>query len=281
MELVKNLKDVDYKLELLKSMKKDFKVINTTYTTTFVVNKKKIKYCSKVMNKNVFFAHNKIKKDLKESNFLKFVENNPISKKSETYYTIQDYLEETKGIEAINIDITNAYPSVLRLCNGITGETFEYINKRLNKPDKLAALGMLASKRTVYSYRYGILETLPEIEKKDTDEIFFFCVKYISYIIGECKKAAKGYFLFSWVDGLYIKRNTPRKYINEIKKVINDYGFNYSYENLKNMSIERKKDIILFTFEDENGKQKYINVPNYHAIRRTNQLIKNKLENKN
>lgn len=278
---VKNLKSVNYKLELLKSIKKDFKVVNTTYTTTFLTGKNKLKFCSKVMNKNVFFAHNKIKKDIKESNFIDFVNNNPIHKKSEVYYELQDYLQPTKGIEAINIDITNAYPSVLMLCGGITKETYNYINKKLSKPDKLASLGMLASKKTIYSYRYGILETLPTIETKETDQVFFFCVKYISYIIGECKKIAQSYFLFSWVDGIYLKRNTPQAYIKKIKEIINDFGFAYSYEVLNNMEIKRDKDFILFTFADSKGKKKEINVPNYHTIRRTNNLIKNRLENNN
>ena len=64
MYLIKDLKSVNYKIDILKALKKDFNVINTTYTTTFLVDKKRIKYCSKKMNKKVFFAHNKIKKEL-------------------------------------------------------------------------------------------------------------------------------------------------------------------------------------------------------------------------
>ena len=280
MHLVKDLKSVNYKIDILKALKKDFKVLNTTYTTTFLVDKKRIKYCSKKMNKSVFFAHNKIKSDLQKSNFLEFVKNNPVHAKPCTYYELKDYLEETNGIEAINIDINNAYPSVLFNFGGITGKTFDFINRKLSKPDKLAALGMLASKKTIYTFKRGILETLPEIEEKETDEIFFFCVKFIAYVIGECKKIAQGYFLFSWVDGIYLKRNTPVHLVERIKAFILDLGFGYSCDLLTNMKIKRDDKIILFSFVDPKGKKKEINVPNYHVIRRTNRLIKNKLNKK-
>lgn len=201
-------------------------------------------------NKRCFAAFSKLKSEIR---------NKPVPeiKKSELKYFEHDFTKDFTSDNVINIDLRSAYPTILLNDGFISDSTFAYLSK-IPKTDRLAAIGMLASKK--YIFDYGQDGKLLNWEEKvsNLENFFFHCVLRTSIVMNDLKKICGPDYLFTWVDGIYFKVN------DEILPVLNDYLethlFKWSIDILEKFEVKFAGHKIRLSFYKE-GKLKLFNIP--------------------
>jgi len=170
----------------------------------------------------------------------------------------------------ICIDINSAYPQALKNNNFVSNEFFNKLQS-LDKSDKLAVIGSLASNKKQYEFKGKELIELQEI-KSIYYNYFFFCVKTIGDLLQKISIIFDDCFLFYWVDGIYFKP----EFKNE-KKVI-DYFNKNNYQCkkvlVKNFKINEKR--ITFWEERKNDciKKNY-SIPNSTRFNKDIEILYN------
>ena len=267
--------------EFLKEMKSDFKLEASNYTAKITTNTTQITFTMKSLELCAFIAHGKIKNDLK-----KFTANEiPIIETGLLEYYNQNLRSEILQ-NVLNFDLTKAYPTILYKDGFISIDTFNYLCK-INKDNRLAAIGMLARKKNITIFQDG-KPILIDIEKKETSNYFFYCVKKTHQIIMEIKEALNLRFLFSWVDGIYfeiIDLKNLNLYIELVKQVCDKYEMNFTTEILSNYFATFENDFYKVIYSKDNN-DKVFSIPsnelnlNYRTYKRLN-AENIKLKNKN
>lgn len=198
----------------------------------------------------MFAAYAKIKSDIKNKK-------TPIVDKSQLRYFNHDFKKDFFIDEVYNVDLKSAYATVLYNDNFISEKTFQYISS-IPKLDRLASVGMLASKKIVFEY--GFDNKLNDVSKivSPTENFFFHCVKRTDEIMNELKFIAYEDYLFTWVDGIYFKPE-DEKFL-EMEKYLTAINYKFSFEVLKNFSVTVKNKKVKLSF-DKNGKTKYFQIP--------------------
>ena len=195
-----------------------YTVTLTTYTDTITTESRKYIISNEYLNPLCFAAHSKIKKDIKESELIiDLIPRDAISYFSKPRANL-DYKK------AMLIDINNAYPSVLLRNEIIKPDTFEFLMK-INKIDRLRAIGMLATNKMKLTIQNGEVIATEKIYNEELGNYYFFCCYEIGELLKQCENTAGNDFLFSWFDGIYIKHNhNTAAYIME---TIEDAGYLY------------------------------------------------------
>lgn len=227
----------------------------SNYTTRIISQNYNLYFVKKEQANRVFAGYAKIKSDLKDKVLPE------IDMSRNRYYDTCFKGEGFYSDLVHNIDIKNAYPSILFNAGYIRKETFDYLNK-MAKQDKLAALGMLASRKDIFSYsRSGaIIKTEERISP--LSNFFFYCVQQTEFIIQSCKtQIFQDYFLFSWVDGIYYLNDNP-----ELQQVCQWYlkekfNLDSTFQKLTNFEVILKKDSYKIKFLDEKERNKVFNIP--------------------
>jgi hypothetical protein len=271
--LVKDYKSIKFEIDLLKAMQQDFKISNSNYTTTIEINETKKKYITKEMHKKSFLAFNMIKKDINELNIDvdNILVNSGFTSKS-IYFDVKPMIIPFKSDKVINIDIKNAYPSVLNLSKLITEKTYNYL-KTLKKSQKLPALGMLASKKVNFYFKGGNVYKM-DIDTSPYRDVFTYLVRYIDFMMASISEIVGDKFVFFWVDGIYLKGDVSKEKLQEVFNFITGLGFQYHYEILRNFNLTRTEDKVNIEFEKE-GKQKKFCFLDKNINREINRLIEN------
>lgn len=149
-------------------------------------------------SKMFFSASSKVKEDCLKSPI-------PLIDKKEISYFNFDIKEDVKLEKMYGIDLKNAYATMLRKFEYISGDTFYYLSK-LEKLDRLGSLGMLAGKKKKIYFDKNGKYYKSEVIKKQTENYFFFAIIQVAYIMNECKKLIKkNDYLFTWVDCIYFQ----------------------------------------------------------------------------
>lgn len=240
-----NEKNVKLFTDLLKKQKAPFKMTISNYTTKIESSSHNVRFLKSLQSNRVFAAAAFLKTDLKNK------VPPDVDMKKNCYYDTN-----FKGIEffsdlAFNIDIKHAYANILHNDGFITKKTFDYLSK-LPKQDRLAAVGMLASRKVTFEHGrdgkiYNFVETINPLSN-----YFFYCVQKTENIIHDVKnKILKDSFLFSWVDGLYYLNDNPA-YKTIVQEYLQDeYGLKSSYKELTNFEVKIKRDSYRISFEEE------------------------------
>jgi hypothetical protein len=257
-------------LEEFKENEKDFTLKRTGYTVT--LDSKRVKYLitTSLGGNELFKAANKIKKDVKNSNFIIDI----APKNTIFYYSVYKSLQAGTTIydKVYNIDITSAYATVLLNNNVITQETYNYL-RTISKANRLKAVGMLATQTAVYEFINGKainfkIKTIP-----DQRNIFLFCCYEIGRIMEEISLAIGKDFIFYWVDGIYFK---DEKNTEIIENILNNYNYKHTFEQLNNFEIINKTNYIDINFDRKEKRKQFCVPKNDHD--QINKLI-NKLNN--
>lgn len=171
------------------------------------------------------------------------------------YHSVNHFRKDIYKPVAYNIDINAAYPTCL-LVNKLIDEQMYTKLMSLNKDERLAAIGMMASRK-----RRFIIENSNPIDfienESEYAKYFFFCVHVISEIIWKCEIAAGTSFIFSWVDGLY---TTDYKSSVKCREVIERSGYKCTVEKLNDLQVKILDKNVKITFE-KNGENKLFNIP--------------------
>ena len=253
---IKTLFDGDlYLLEIEKNIAVGLPYSITQSNYTLAINNEyaPIYFMQNVMSNKAFIAANMIKADIKN----KGLEPPDIEQDSLQYYkfSLPGLLKKNKKNVIYNIDIKSAYANVLRNNLIITPATFGYL-AQLDKQDRLASVGMLASNKNHFFYEAGELVAIQN-ERNPLANFFFFCIREIQTIMDKIKFMLGNDFLFYWVDGVYFNNIKNRGIIEEYLR-----GLDYknSFETLTDFTtIENKRNHTIY-FKKENGTPKIFRV---------------------
>lgn len=215
----------------------NFQVKHSNYNTQIIGKESTLKFIQTEHPVRVFIAYNKIVKDLKTSQFTQGILDQEYSTAN---FDSKNGLRPCNYKTVLNLDITSAYPYCLFINKLITVDTFNYLMK-LTKSERLPAIGMTAKKSIWYAYENGKVRSW-ELKTGEYANIFFYVINQITDLMNWAAEIAGDYFLFYWVDGIFLKPGIPKKRLAEITQIFAEQGYYYKYENVKDFSIIRDND---------------------------------------
>ena len=225
----------------------------SNYTTTIETESILYKWNDTDMDKGAFIAAQMIKKDIRE-----FTANGyPDIHRPDLQY-FETYINGTVNERQVfGVDIKSAYASVLFLDGFISERTYNFL-QTLPKKARLAAVGMLASRKDVFSY-VGSELVSHDKEINPHENYFWYCVKRTSEMMNEIKQSFLP--LFYWVDGIYF--NSIEGAI-KAREILTQNGFKYSNKNclfFQAKTVKNKKHdfINLISFYEAPEGMEYIN----------------------
>lgn len=231
----------------------DFMLQCSNYTMKATVNSKNSilnkTYVANLQSKRTFAAFAKIKSDIKTK------EIPPIKNKDVKYFQ-HDFKSDTSIPEVWNIDIKSAYATILFNEKYISEDTFKYLCS-LTKQERLASVGMLASKKKIFEFKRGNPIQIGE-KVAETSGIFFYAVHRTFEIMDELKRICGQNYLFTWVDGIYFKPD--EKVLLDCLQALEKFKLQYKAEVLTDFTIKIKSTYIDLKFFKE-GKVKIFKLP--------------------
>jgi hypothetical protein len=241
-------------MNYLKAIGIPFEMICSNYTTVFKAEGLEKKFVASMQSNRAFACFAKLKSDLK-SKPMPTVEMDKLS------YFIHDFKQDEYIGDVINIDLKSAYATVLLKDGFIKQETFDYICKG-TKQERLTSVGMLASKKQHFKFDGGHITGVPEEVISPFANYFFYCVRRTGEIMGELKSICGNDYLFTWVDGIYLRPNIAA--MQECERYIESIGHKYSTEWLREFKITigaKKVNVDFLKFSKGEWKPKPFNLP--------------------
>jgi hypothetical protein len=208
------------------------------------------KFVYSFQSNQCFAAYAKLKRDVKE----KPVPN--IDKEALQYFE-HDFRESCIIDRVFNIDLKSAYATILYNDGIIRKDTFDYM-ARLPKHDRLAAVGMLASKKKTFGFGKGGEIKSYETSVSMLENFFYYAVKRTSEIMSVLKAILGQSYLFTWVDGIYFTPNIEK--LIQCEDYLRSIKFRYSEEILFDWNVRVVSGAVkLFFIKD--GKVKSFCLP--------------------
>ena len=254
LKLTLNEKNIRLFVDLLKNAKTPFSMQVSNYTTKIISEPYNVSFVKGLQSKRVFAAASYLKKDLAG----KKIPN--VDMKKCDYYDTNFRGLEFYSDRCFNIDIKQAYATILYMDGFITKKTYDYL-KNLPKMERLAAVGMLASHKTIFRHdKLGRIIKVEEIINPLSD-FFFYCVQKTENIIHDViNKILQEAFLFSWVDGVYyMNENTGYKNVT-MQYLKTEYGLESTFKELNNFEVKIKNQSYRISFLQD-GEEKVFNIP--------------------
>lgn len=158
---------------------------------------------------------------------------------------------------AYNIDINTAYPTCLFNDKLIDKKLFDQL-MGLEKPERLAAIGMLAARKRMFKIVEGEVAEYIDNESEYA-KYFFHCVKTISQIIWNCEVISGTSYCFSWVDGLYVLDKSTAE---RCRRLIIDAGYKATVSEIQDFQYiphDTKIEIRFYSLKDKENK--LFNIP--------------------
>lgn len=256
MKVFLDIKQVQRYIDLHKNMKIPFEMTLTNYTTRI-----KSTFCDKHFMRNsqskmMFTAYTMLKKDV--STRVK-----PFVRLDKLTYFDTGFTEEMKIPLVYNFDIKSAYLTCLLVNGMIEKKTFDYL-KRLPKMDRLASVGMLAGRRTVFIMDKNGKEVSETTSISPLENFFFYCVNEIGNLMRFAASYMGNAFLFTWVDGIYFKPNelqAAQDYYIIMSEYFKEKGYEVSFEILENFETERFGNDCWKVSYIKEGKPKQFMIP--------------------
>lgn len=245
----------------------DFRVKQSRYTFSIIKedhegNIEKNNYSDSRINFKVLHVANRLKEDIsKNLGFFCLFDYSKIE-----YNRLNEDFE--RGKEYVKIDIKSAYLNALNNSGYLSEKMYKEINE-LPKKDRLIALGMLAYEPDIFYFQKGQFVDFEKV-KNEYKNVFLFCANETGRIMKKIALLLKNDFVFFWVDGIYLVKTEEN--IKLVADVLNDEGYYYTVDTLKDFDYNKKDDGIHFNYI-EKGEKKEI-----HLI---NQRVKKSKEVKN
>ena len=250
MKLHRSSPTVDEIITILSKWNESFLVHHGTYSTIIETEASKIKFAGAKFSNRVFIASKMVLKDVLNS------ERGPLIMQTvwpRTNFQNKDNLQPFRAKKILNIDISGAYASCLKVNELITDKTFNYLQK-LKKDERLPAVGMLARTFTVFTYECGELTDV-EVQRAATAQVFFYLIAEINNVMQAVEYELGKYFYFYWVDGIFFSYDTPGHIVKTVEAILADRGYKFKYESVENFSLKRNRDIYTINMI-KNGENK-------------------------
>jgi hypothetical protein len=220
------------------------------YTLKIILDDQIYNFTKNEQTRQTFAAFSKLKSVLSEKK-------KPNVQPEDVSYFVHDFRQPVYADRVCNIDLKSAYANILLMDGLITKDVHKYLGK-LSKPDRLAAVGMLASCKHVYEFRKGEPHGQVREERSEFSPFFFYAVKRCFEIMSELKKILESDYLFTWVDGIYFTPDYKKTLL--CKQYLKSIGLPYSVEMLSEFEVKflRRSIHIQFT---KGEKQKHFDLP--------------------
>jgi hypothetical protein len=259
---------VAHRINTLKLMKANFIVKQSNYTTTIIFpTGAKEMYLQNLRSLDVFKANKVIAREAVpnyiEADFEERLE----------YYGINSdkFLEVRQDKPAIyNIDLSAAYPTALKNFGLISEKTFKYL-MRLDKLDRLACIGMFASRKTVYTIKHGEFMNV-ETEESEHKNIFYLPAYVTDEIMKNCRLTiGEPDFLFYWFDGVYF---TGKRHFKQLEEHLNDvFKMPFKFQKLSKFKAQDTGNTIKLEFWEPKKGFKQFALPKKQTLVNINQMI--------
>ena len=217
----------------------------------------KYKFITKLQSKKTFIGYAKILKDLKRdeiSVLLSDLKDN-VHEKNNRYYSQGSYSSEDYK-EAICVDLNSAYLQALFNLSLITKHTKDWIEKNLNKSERLVCVGMLAKQKEILHFKDGKIQQDYKEPSKNR-YIFNAVIQEVSNVMQKVQSNHIDDFIAYWVDGIYLKNEwIAYDVVNEFEKA----GFPAKIENMTNFKSRFKFNHMEYTYYKE-GSYKILDLP--------------------
>lgn len=258
-----NVNEIKATIEHLIEMEETFDHVFSNYTNAINHKDYQIKWIKEKRPKLMFVAYKKLMKDLSNNSQALAINNGTY--KTENYSNME--AEKDFDLDhSINIDISACYPYTLFIHKLISKETLDYLLK-LNKNERLPAIGMIAYQRLRYRYRSGVLQDIVH-EKGPFQNVFFWIIETVNRLFLDIKELAGPYYIMHWVDGVFLFPDIPQNILDQIERAITSWGYLIKYESCREFTFRRdgKKIEIsfnkggepkLYRFEDSNWRHEY------------------------
>lgn len=246
---LQNPKSAKAHIDFLRHANRAYSLKISNYTLEIVSDLFNIQYLHSMRSNRCFAAYAKVKSNV--SNF-----EIPKVRKHELEYFMHNFNDNYFSPHVVCIDVRSAYATVLYNDGYISEDTFAYLSK-IDKMDRLAAVGMLASKKNCFEYdeQNNLVQYWKEVS--ELENFFYHCVKRVGDIMNDLKKIAGADYLFTWVDGIYLKPND--EYLYTIAPYLEEAGFKFSVDICYqfNVRIAGAGRIKLSFWKDDKTKEGY------------------------
>jgi len=227
----------------------DFILTSSNYTTQVEHGDIKEKFVQTMQSNRTFACFAKLKSQIKDKPV-------PDIDKNSLIYFHHDFKSDIYIDTVYNIDLKSAYATILYNDKFIDKKTFEYIMSS-TKQERLASVGMLASRKKVFQFKSGSPISEEEIVSEKSG-FFFHAVKRTYDIMSDLKKVCGNDYLYTWVDGIYFLPNDEVK--DWCVRHLEKYNFRCSFDVLTEFEVKVREDNTLVTFKKD-GKRKVFNLP--------------------
>lgn len=246
-------------LRLVRASGLPYKVVRTNYTLDIQSDILNVYFMTNMLSKHPFILYPMIKRDILASGIEKPV----ILKKELKYFQFNELkiLEKARGQEVFNIDIKSAYANALNNYGLLTEKTFRYLSN-VDKSDRLAAMGMLAS--SYDTFEYDGINPHPISDSnftKDTEVWFLLAVYEIQKLMMDIMYMIGADFLFFWVDGVFF---TGRENREKIENYLREKNFRNSFEQCYGFRYWKEKNTKYLSYWKPSGDRyelKQLNLP--------------------
>jgi hypothetical protein len=243
---VKKYIDIHTKLKL------PFEMTVSNYTTMIKSSLYDLHFMKNAQNNRTFSAFQKVKCDCVRRPVPSI---NPMNL---NYFSTNIFQNDFYADIIYNIDLKAAYATVLLNDKFITEETYKHL-MTLPKMERLASVGMLAGKKSVFKINAEGKPTESYDVISATSDYFFYCVQKTFDIMHEARCLLQESFLFSWVDGVYFL-DTENKNYDHVMNFFEENKFRAAFETLKEFHVRNKKSYYACSYW-KGEKKKFMNVP--------------------
>lgn len=231
---------------------------------TLIFDNLREKYVTDFIKIQAFIGARMIQRDVNREDVLLTLSDirDSINEDDNRYYHSKPIIPPNIG-DCYLVDINSAYLSVLKNFGLITDKTFNYINFKCPKKERLVAVGMLAQRKFVYQIESGNVTCEPEIIEATTRYLFNLCIQEVDDAMQKIAKELSDSYLFYWVDGIYLKTKDAGARAMEI---LSESGFKSKIIQLKDFKclemFIRKEVSFIELKEDGTEKKKIFRIPN-------------------
>lgn len=217
------------------------------YSSWIITTRSNIKYkfITKLQSKKTFIGYAKILKDLKRPEIevlLSDMQDN-VHEKNNVFYA-QDNLQSLDFNNAICVDLNSAYLQALFNLSIITDDTKVWIEKNLNKSERMVCIGMLAKQKEILHFNNGKLQQDYKEPSKHR-YIFNAVIQEVSNVMSKVVSNNREDFISYWVDGIYLK-NEWIAY--DVMQEFESAGFPCKIENLRDFKSRFKFNHMEYTY---------------------------------
>ncbi len=239
-------------IRYLTDSKLPFTLITSNYTIKIMSEVCDKKFVRNNQSNRTFAAFAKLKSDVKTTPI-------PRVDMGKLKYFVHDLGRNQFHPFVYNIDLKSAYATILYNDGLITEPTYRYLSK-INKNERLAAVGMLASRKSMFLFRDG--EPIDSSEEvSEFAPFFFYAVQRTAEIMNQLKAIIGRKYLFTWVDGIYFTPDDDT--LLSCMEYLGSINFPFTFDKLKDFDV-RLTDMNTRVFFIKDGKQKLFNLP--HAL---------------